>query len=98
MVALQTVAPLMEYAMVDRGLIGALWGICHFGRAWALEKGSMLESNNLISPADAALLGEWLSIVSYAVACLLDDTGVEEAFAFYRYYLADNPDAAPTSV
>ena len=89
MQALRTVAPQLQAASIDRELISALWGICHFGRAWALENGSMLQCNDLITPADADRLDEWLSIISYAVASLLDNSGPEEAFQPYDFYLDD---------
>ena len=89
MQALRTVAPQLQAAAIDRELISALWGICHFGRAWALENGSMLQRNDLITPADADRLDEWLSIISYAVASLLDNSGPEEAFQPDDFYLDD---------
>jgi hypothetical protein len=95
MQALRTIAPQLQEAAIDRELISALWGICHFGRAWALETGSMLQRNNLITASDADRLDEWLSIISYAVACLLDDSGSEEAFQPYDFYLADAGSSAP---
>jgi len=97
MQALRTISPTLQYAALDRELVSALWGICHFGRAWALETGSMLQRNGLITPADAGRLDEWLSIISYAVACLLDDSGVEEAFQPYEFYLAEAQGYGSTS-
>ncbi|MBF9221484.1 hypothetical protein [Hymenobacter ruricola] len=95
MQALRTVAPQLQEPAVDRELISALWGICHFGRAWALEKGSMLQRNDLITEADADRLDEWLSIISYAVTSLLDDSGAEEAFQSYDFYLANARGSGP---
>ena len=95
MQALRTVAPQLQAASIDRELISALWGICHFGRAWALETGGMLQRNDLITSSDADRLAEWLTIISYAVACLLDDSGTEEAFQPYDFYLADTSGSTP---
>jgi hypothetical protein len=97
MLALRTVAPSLQAATVNRELIVALWGICHFGRAWALEKDGMLQSNNLISPTDANRLDEWLSMISYAVVCLLEDAGESEAFFPYSSYQSSATDSGPAS-
>ena len=92
MLALRTIASSLENPAIDRELISALWGICHFGRAWALETGSMLQRNDLISIADAERLSEWLNIISYAVASLLDDSGMKEAFEPYALYQEERTD------
>jgi hypothetical protein len=95
MEALRVMAPKLQESTVERKLISALWGICHFSRAWALEKDSMLQRNELMTEYDADLLAEWLSIISYAVASLLDDSGPEEAFQPYNFYLADARGTSP---
>ena len=57
---------------IDREVINSLWGIVHFGRAWAIEPDGMLQRNQLISDADAAELKVWLEELSYDIASVLD--------------------------
>lgn len=57
---------------LDREVINALWGICHFARAWGLAEDGMLRQNNLITPADQARLDGWITAISYRVAMWLD--------------------------
>jgi hypothetical protein len=57
---------------LDREIINSLWGIVHFGRAWALDDDGMLKRNRLITDEDAAYLANWLNELSFRVAMLLD--------------------------
>ncbi|MBO2008571.1 hypothetical protein [Hymenobacter negativus] len=54
----------------------------------------MLQRNDLITAADADRLSGWLNIISYAVACLMDDSGPEEAFQPYDFYVAEAQSSA----
>lgn len=69
-------------AEVDKEVISALWGICHLGRAWAVEPDGMLRSNNLISNSDIERMEEWINRISYAVMMLLDGSDIDTAFEY----------------
>jgi hypothetical protein len=84
MAALSTLADDLDYPTLDREIIAALWGICHFARAWGLEPEGMLRRNDLITPAQIEQLAAWVDSISYATCCLLDGSGRAEAFADYR--------------
>jgi len=79
--ALRVLSPTLEEPLLDREVVSALWGIVHLARAWGVHEDGMLRRNRLISDADVATLTEWIETISYATCCLLDGTGVNEAFA-----------------
>jgi hypothetical protein len=83
MTALRTLADDLDYPTLDREIMAALWGICHYARAWGLDPGGMLRRNHLISPAQIQQLETWVDHISYATCCLLDGSGPTEAFADY---------------
>lgn len=83
MKALKVLAPELEKDFVDRRIISAVWGICHFGRMWALYPEGMLQSNNLITPEQISQIDDWLCDISYAACSILDGTRIEEAFWSY---------------
>ena len=68
---------------LDRELIADVWGICHLGRAWGVEPGGMLPSNELIPLEDIQRLQSWIDQISYTVFCLLD--GCDPGTAFEGY-------------
>lgn len=70
-------------ATCDRELIAAIWGICHLGRAWGVEPGGMLRSNNLIPTEQVDRIDSWIAQISYAAFCLLDGCGTDVAFEHY---------------
>lgn len=78
--------------LVDRELISALWMLCELTRLWALEEGSMLRRNALLSEEDLALLKRWHGIISYAVMILLDTGDVASAFHEYDRYRMEEAD------
>ena len=84
MAALRVLAPELEAPHVDREIMSALWGICHFGRAWGVHPAGMLRSNNLITEADVGRLETWIDCISYATTVLLDGGGIESAFQEYE--------------
>src|SRR5688500_4565813 len=89
MAALRVLAPsLRDQSSIDRELISGLWALCHLTRTWALDDGSMLRANNLISAADLAKLEHWHAMLSYAVMTLLDSGDETEAFLEYERYRA----------
>lgn len=63
---------------LDRRVVDALWGICHYTRAWALRPGGMLRRNGLISMAEQATLEAWIEEISNAVTLLLQGGTLEE--------------------
>lgn len=73
---------LQNNSEIDKQVISALWGICHLGRAWAIEPEGMLRSNNLISESDIELMEKWLNQISYAVMMLLDGSDSDTAFNY----------------
>ncbi|WP_400192209.1 hypothetical protein [Hymenobacter sp. B81] len=83
MAALHVLANDLEHPTLDREIIAALWGICHFARAWGLDPDGMLRRNDLISPSQIQQLDTWVASISYATCCLLDGSGRAEAFADY---------------
>ena len=88
--ALQVVAPSLQTdPTLNRNLMAALWGLCHFSRAWALEPEGMVRSNNLITEADVERLSNWLNIISYAITNLLEGADDKEAFELYTFYQLD---------
>lgn len=82
MKALRVLAPELQSQFVDREVVSALWGICHFGRAWGIDRDGMLRRNSLISDEDVERLEHWVQTISYATAMVLDGT-IDEAFADY---------------
>ncbi len=65
---------------VDKEVMSALWGICVFGRAWAVEPGGMLQANDLISAEQIEQMREWVDRIAYATAMLLGGSDDETAF------------------
>ena len=59
-------------APLDHELINYLWGICFYSRYWGLNPGGLLQSNNLITPADVERLRTWVDAVDSAAAAALD--------------------------
>jgi hypothetical protein len=93
MQALRVVAPdLQNGTSIDRNLVTALWGTCHYARAWALEPEGMLQRNHLIKAADQERLADWLNIISDTVSNLLEGAGEAVAFEAYKFYLEDRED------
>lgn len=64
---------------IDRNVISSLWGIVHFGRAWAIDPDGMLQRNNLITSEDAEELETWLNELSYDIAEVLDGAAENDA-------------------
>src|SRR5262249_10266673 len=78
MEALRVLAPeLQPGATVDRDVVSAASGICHFARAWGVHQDGMLRRNGLITPEDVRRLEGWVDTISYAFATLLDGSDVE---------------------
>lgn len=69
---------------IDTHIISNFWGICHYSRAWALDKDSMLRRNNLISDIQLDLLTSWIECISNAIALLLEGLPEKEALENYR--------------
>lgn len=86
---LDVLADELEQEALNRAVVSCLWSICQYARAWALESGGMLRSNELIADEQLRLMAEWVDIVSYAVATLLEGGGREEAFWSYREYVKE---------
>jgi hypothetical protein len=90
MAALEALAPsLASGTTIDRQVMGSLWAICLFARAWGVEPEGMLRRNGLISTEDIQRLEEWIEIISWAVFLLLDGGGKEGAFEPYERYCAN---------
>ncbi|UUF15541.1 MULTISPECIES: hypothetical protein [Flavobacterium] len=83
MQALQVLSPELEKDFVDKRIISCVWGICHYGRMWALYPQGMLQGNNLITKEQVEQIDQWLIDISYAASCLLEGA-VEEAFWNYN--------------
>ncbi len=83
MLALRVLGPSLAEDRLDREVVAALWGICHFGRAWGVHPEGMLRRNGHIADADVVRLEQWLEAISYATACLLDGAGEDVAFETY---------------
>lgn len=62
---------------VDRLLLRSLWTLTYLARTWALEPGSMLRRNPLISNADLAKLAGWVDAIEYRFFCALDGAAPE---------------------
>lgn len=86
---LDVLADELEREMLDRSVISCLWSLCQYARAWALEPDGMLRRNELIADEQLRQMAEWVDIVSYAVATLLEGVGREEAFWGYREYVKE---------
>jgi len=78
--ALRACASKLSEEQLPQGLMSALWSISHLGRSWALDPGSMLRRNQLISEPDQAKLARFLERFDYAVMMLLEGVPEEEAF------------------
>jgi hypothetical protein len=90
MQALRAVAPdLQNGPSIDRNLMTALWDICHYARAWALEPEGMLRKNQLITVTDQERLADWLNIISDTVSNLLEGADETVAFEAYAFHLVD---------
>jgi hypothetical protein len=83
MQALKILAPELEKDFIDKRIISTIWGICHFGRMWAIDPDGMLQRNELLNEQQTLQIDDWLIDVSYATFCLLDGTGSREAFWNY---------------
>lgn len=83
MQALKILAPELEKDFIDKRIISTIWGICHFGRMWAIDPDGMLQRNELLNEQQTLQIDDWLIDVSYAAFCLLDGTGSREAFWNY---------------
>ncbi|OLT06040.1 hypothetical protein BJF90_19095 [Pseudonocardia sp. CNS-004] len=83
MTCLRALAGSLQGESVDQAVIGALWGICHLGRAWGVWPDGMLRRNNLITPDDATRLEEWIDQISYSTFYILDRGDVDDAFEHY---------------
>ena len=70
-----------EAHALDKSLIASLWAIAWYPRYWALEMGSMLRRNDLISADDQATLSGWVNQIAHTVSLLLEGAEEEEAFA-----------------
>ncbi len=76
---------------VSADVMGALWAICQFGRAWAVYPDGMLRRNHLITAADVEKMELWLDCISYAVCMLLDGCDADVAFEPYEDYVVLYP-------
>ncbi len=83
MQALKILAPELEKDFIDKRIISAIWGICHFGRMWAIYPDGMLQRNELLNEQQTLQIDDWLIDISYAAFCLLEGTGPKEAFWNY---------------
>jgi len=83
MKAIRVLHATLESKQLDREIITSLWAICYLGRSWAIDKNGMLRSNNLITQEQVDLMEDWINNISYAIFCLLDGAGVDEAFHEY---------------
>lgn len=81
--ALKILAPELEKDFIDKRIIGAIWGICHFGRMWAIYPDGMLQRNELLNEQQTLQIDDWLIDISYSAFCLLEGTGPKEAFWNY---------------
>ncbi|OWR29169.1 hypothetical protein CDO73_16025 [Saccharibacillus sp. O23] len=86
---LDVLADEFEQDTLDRSVISCLWSICQYARAWALEPDGMLRRNELIDDGQLRQMAEWVDIVSYAVATLLEGAGREEAFWDYHEHVKE---------
>ncbi|NGZ74260.1 hypothetical protein [Saccharibacillus alkalitolerans] len=84
---LDVLAEELEKDPLDREIVSRLWSICQYARAWAIEPNGMLRRNELISDEELGKMAEWIDMLSYAVATLLEGGGREEAFWGYKEYL-----------
>lgn len=69
---------------VDREIMDALWGICHFTRIWAINKDGMLQRNQLINKNQVHKLENWIEVISYATTMILGGCDNKTAFEFYE--------------
>jgi hypothetical protein len=81
--ALKILAPELEKDFINKRIINAIWGICHFGRMWAIYPDGMLQRNELLNEQQTSQIDDWLIDISYAAFCLLEGTGSKEAFWNY---------------
>jgi len=66
---------LQDAPHLDRRVINALWGLCHFARDWGLHPDGMLRRNNLITDQEQATLAGWIDDLSARIAMILDGNG-----------------------
>jgi hypothetical protein len=76
--------PLGSDPLLERDLINALWGLCHYARQWGVHPDGMLRRNNLISASDVARLENWIDTITSTVALLLDGADLETASDGYQ--------------
>ena len=88
MKCLKVLANEFENNIIEQEVVSALWGICHYSRAWALYNNGMLQRNNLLTQEQIEILDIWICMISYAVTWLLEGN-VEEAFFEYNEYLSE---------
>ncbi|BDD03990.1 hypothetical protein [Aureibacter tunicatorum] len=69
---------------IDREVIIALWGICHFTRNWAINPEGMLQRNGLIEKQQIKLLEVWIETISYATFSILEGSDNLTAFDLYK--------------
>lgn len=55
----------------DVRLVEGLWGLVVTARNWALDPGSMLQRNRLLSSADTERLRLWVTCIEIAIARLM---------------------------
>lgn len=72
----------LQSPSIDRTIISNLYSICHYSRAWGLDPGGMLQSNNLLTPPQIEQLWNWTDTISYCISCLLEGS---EGEAFHGY-------------
>jgi len=77
---------LRDNEKVDREVISAIWGICYYTRAWAIESESALQRNNLIKKDQVEKLKNWIDVISYTTKMILDGCDNPTAFEFYENY------------
>lgn len=79
----------LEKENLDRTIVSCFWSLCQYARAWAIEPNGMLRSNELITDEELQQMADWVELLSYAVATLLEGGGREEAFWGYKEYLSE---------
>jgi hypothetical protein len=84
MACLRALRSVIARESLDRGLVDAVWTLCHLSRAWGLDPDGMLQRNKLMAPEDVRKLQSWIDTISWTVFWLLQPDGAtNEAFAEY---------------
>lgn len=85
----------LQVDVVDRTIIGSIFGICFCSWNWVIKQDSLLRRSHAIDEESIEKLNAWIDCIYWTTTLLLNGEELEAAFVEYHQYKTRHHSAIP---